>query len=383
MKIVVAADSFKGSMRSDEAGEIIAAGLREGLSDAKIVVIPVADGGEGTTDAVIRATGGELRSVEVTGPLGDPVTAGYGLLPGGRTAVMEMASASGIELVPAGRLDPMKATTYGTGELIRYAIEEGVRNIILGIGGSATVDGGIGMAQALGYRLLTGDGEDCGRGGAALETIRTIDTTDVVDGLTDCRIRVACDVTNPLLGERGAARVFGPQKGATPAMVEALERGLGHLGGVWESHGMLDISDNPGDGAAGGLGAALRAFCSAEMVSGADLVAEITGFDNEIATADLLVTGEGRTDDQTADGKLCAVLATKASAAGARTILISGTVADDLPGIDELFDAVFSTVKDVVSLEDALAHGRENLAITARSAGRVLAMGVVSRKSEL
>jgi glycerate kinase len=375
MKIVVAADSFKGSMRSDEAGEIIAAGLREELSDAEIVVIPVADGGEGTTDAVIRATGGELRSVEVTGPLGDPVTAGYGLLPGGRTAVMEMASASGIELVSAGRLDPKKATTYGAGELIRSAIEDGVRDIILGIGGSATVDGGIGMAQALGYRLLTGDGEDCGRGGAALETIRTIDTTDVVDGLTDCRIRVACDVTNPLLGERGAARVFGPQKGATPAMVEALERGLGHLGGVWESHGMLDISDNPGDGAAGGLGAALRAFCSAEMVSGANLVAEITGFDTEIATADLLVTGEGRTDDQTADGKLCTVLATKARAVGARTILVSGTVADDIPGIDDLFDAVFSTVKDEISLEEAIAHGRANLATTARRMGRVLAMG--------
>jgi glycerate kinase len=374
MKIVVAADSFKGSMRSDEAGEIIAAGLREELSDAEIIVIPVADGGEGTTDAVIRATGGKLRSVEVTGPLGDPVTAGYGLLPGGRTAVMEMASASGIELVSAGRLDPMKATTYGTGELIRSAIEDGVRDIILGIGGSATVDGGIGMAQALGYRLLTGDGEDCGRGGAALETIRTIDTTDVVDGLTDCRIRVACDVTNPLLGERGAARVFGPQKGATPAMVEALERGLGHLGGVWESHGMLDTSDKPGDGAAGGLGAALRAFCSAEMVSGANLVAEITGFDTEIATADLLVTGEGRTDDQTADGKLCTVLATKARAAGARTILISGTVADDLGKVNDLFDAIYPTVQEVVSLEDVLAHGRENLAATAKRVGQLLAM---------
>ena len=373
MKIVVAVDSYKGCMRSDEAGEIIAAGLREGLSDAEIVVIPIADGGEGTTDAVIRAGGGEWRSVRVTGPLGDPATAVYGMLPDGRTAVMEMASASGIELVSDGMLDPMKVTTYGTGELMRAAIEDGVRDIILGIGGSATVDGGIGMAQALGYRLLTADGDECGRGGASLETIRTIESTDVIEGLSDCRIRVACDVTNPLLGERGAARVFGPQKGATPEMVEALERGLEHLGDVWKKHGMLGSIENPGDGAAGGLGAALRAFCSAEISSGADLVAEITGYDTEIATAGLLVTGEGRTDEQTADGKLCAVLAAKARVAGAKVILISGAVDGDLGEANGLFDAVFAADGDAGSLEEALEHARENLAATARSVGRILA----------
>ncbi len=230
MKIVVATDSFKGTLRSDEAGGIIADALRESLVDDEIVVIPVADGGEGTTDAVVRATGGELRSVPVTGPLGDEVTASYGLLPDGRTAVMEMASASGIELVSAGDLDPMKATTYGTGELMRAAIEAGIRDIILGIGGSATVDGGIGMAQALGFRLLTADGTECGRGGGALTTVEEIDASAVLPALAGTRIRVACDVTNPLLGERGAARVFGPQKNATPELVEALERGLCHLG---------------------------------------------------------------------------------------------------------------------------------------------------------
>jgi len=213
VKIVVAADSFKGSMRSDEAGAVIADALRESLGDAQIKVIPVADGGEGTTDAVIRATGGELRAVEVTGPLGDPVIAHYGLLPDGKTAVMEMASASGIELVPSERLDPMKATTYGTGEMIRAALEEGVREIILGIGGSATVDGGTGMAQALGYSLLAADESECGRGGEALATIATIESDGVLPALADCRIRVACDVTNPLLGELGAAKIFGPQKG--------------------------------------------------------------------------------------------------------------------------------------------------------------------------
>jgi len=381
MKIVVAVDSYKGCMRSDEAGEIIAGGLREGLGEAEIVAIPIADGGEGTTDAVIRANGGELRSVRVTDPLGGPVIAVYGVLPGGRTAVMEMASASGIELVSTGNLDPMKATTYGTGELMRAAIEDGVRDIIIGIGGSASVDGGIGMAQALGYRILTADGIECGRGGGALATVEDIDASVVLPALIETRVRVACDVTNPLLGERGAARVFGPQKGAAPEMVDALERGLGHLAEVWKNHGMLDTIENKGDGAAGGLGAALRAFCAAEIASGADLVAEITGFDTEISNADLLVTGEGRTDEQTADGKLCAVLASKARAAGVKTILISGAVTGDLGEVNDLFDAIFAADENAGSLEEALEHARGNLAATARRVGKMLALGVVGRRS--
>ncbi|MCU0303511.1 MAG: glycerate kinase [Thermoanaerobaculales bacterium] len=375
MKIVVAPDSFKGSMRSDEAGEIIAAGLREGLPGAEIVVIPMADGGEGTTDAVVRATGGRLRPVSVTGPLGAPATAAYGVLPDGRTAVMEMASASGIELVPAGALDPMRASTVGTGELLRAAMDAGVRDIIIGIGGSATVDGGIGMAQALGFRLLTARGELVGSGGGALASIARVETSGVVPALAESRIRVACDVTNPLLGERGAARVFGPQKGASPAMVEELETGLAHLAEVWKRQGMLDSVRRPGDGAAGGLGAALRAFCGAEMASGAELVAEITGFDREIADADLLVTGEGRTDDQTADGKLCVVLARKAREQGARTILISGSLHGESGTVERLFDAVFAAVREVCTLEEALAGARINLARIARSVGRVLAVG--------
>ena len=377
MKIVVAVDSFKGSMRSAEAGEIIAAGLREGLADAEIVVIPMADGGEGITDAVVRATGGELRSVSATGPMGDSVTASYGLLPGGRTAIMEMASASGIELVPPGGLDPMLATTFGTGELMRAAVNDGVREIILGIGGSATVDGGIGMAQALGYRLLRADGSECGRGGEALASIATIERDGVLPALAECRIRVACDVTNPLLGECGAARVFGPQKGATPEMVEELERGLSHLGKLWRNRGMLDNVDLPGDGAAGGLGAALRAFCSAEMSSGADLIAEITGFDGEIRNADLLVTGEGRTDEQTAHGKLCAVLAAKARAAGAMTILISGSIAGDISALDGLFDATYATVDGVLSIEEIVQQGRDNLARTSREVAAGIASGAI------
>ena len=375
MKIIVAGDSFKGSMRSDEAGSIIADALRTSLQDVEIKVIPVADGGEGTTDAVVRATGGEVKEVIVTGPLGEPAKASYGLLPDGRTAIMEMASASGLELVPTDRLDPMQATTYGTGELIRAAVEEGVRDIILGIGGSATVDGGTGMAQALGYRLLTADGSECRRGGKVLSTIAAIETDRVLPALADCRIRVACDVTNPLLGEHGAASVFGPQKGATPEMVERLEKGLEGLAGVWQRQGFLDDVESPGDGAAGGLGAGLRAFCKAEIASGADLVAGITGFDEEIQDADILVTGEGRTDEQTAGGKLCAVLAAKARKAGASTILISGALDGDLGELDGLFDAVFAAVQDACSLDEAIGRGRRNLSMTAKNVGRILAMG--------
>jgi len=366
MKIVVATDSFKGCMTSEEAGTIIAEAFRERLTGSEIVVIPMADGGEGTTEAVLAATGGERRTVRVTGPLGGRHEALFGLLPDGRTAVMEMASASGLELVPAADLDPMKATTYGTGELIRAALENGVREIIMGIGGSATVDGGVGMAQALEYDMRTTYGESCGRGGGALESIASIDSASVIPGLADCRLRVACDVTNPLLGPRGAARVFGPQKGATPEMVEELERGLASLARVWICEGMIGSIDQPGDGAAGGLGAGLRAFCNAERTPGAELVAELTGFDDQIANADLLVTGEGRTDEQTADGKLPAVLAAKAKMAGLKTVLISGTIAGDVSALDGFFDAMYASVGPGRPSGELVERGLENLAAKTR-----------------
>ena len=375
MKVVIATDSFKNTMRSDEAGSIIGDALRASLRDAKIVVLPMADGGEGTTDAVVGATGGTVQAVDVTGPLGETVTAHFGLLPDGRTAVMEMASASGIELVAPERLNPMKTTTYGTGELFRAVLSRGVRDIVLGIGGSATIDGGLGMSQALGFRFVTADGADCARGGAALASVASIDAEGVVPELAACRIRVACDVTNPLLGKRGAANVFGPQKGASQEMVEELENGLGNLAEVLIREGWLASVDRPGDGAAGGLGAALRGLCNAEIQSGANLVADLTGFDEVIADADLLVTGEGRTDSQTAGGKLCAVVAARARAAGARTILISGTLGDDLGAVDGLFDAVYASVRDVGSLDQAMRRARENLSETAKNVGRALALG--------
>jgi glycerate kinase len=373
VRIVVAVDAFKGCMTSLEAGTIIADGLRRSGPEAEVVVLPVADGGEGTTTALLLALGGTRRTVRVTGPLGDEVAAVYGVLADRRTAVMEMASASGIELVPPGRLDPMAATTYGTGELIRAAIGDGAREIVLGIGGSATVDGGIGMAQALGYRLCTADGAECGRGGGALEKITRIETGAVLPTLASCRLRVACDVSNPLLGERGAARVFAGQKGAGPAEVEALERGLDSLARVWLRQGFLDDVDRPGDGAAGGLGAGLRAFCSAEIVSGADLIADLVGFDDAIRGAAVLITGEGRTDHQTAAGKLPAVLARRARAAGVRTVLLSGAITGDLPELDGLFDARFATVDADAPPSEAIRRGRENLEAIATEVARSLA----------
>lgn len=375
MKIVVATDSFKGCLTSEQAGTIIADAFREVLPGVEISVIPMADGGEGTTEAVLLATGGQLKPVRVTGPLGEPVDARYGLLPDGRTAVMEMASASGIELVAAGDLDPMAATSYGTGELMLAAMAGGAREVVLGIGGSATVDGGMGMAQALGYELRTIDGTACGRGGAALRTVATIDDARVAPALAATRVRVACDVTNPLLGAKGAARVFGPQKGATPEMVEELELGLANLARTWREAGLIDSVDRPGDGAAGGLGAGLRAFCRAERYSGAELVAELVGFNDAVLGADCLITGEGRTDAQTAGGKLPAVLAARAKMAGVRTVLISGAISGDISGLDGFFDAMFATVDEVVPREEAILHGPVNLARTAREAAGRLAGG--------
>jgi glycerate kinase len=377
MRIVIAVDSFKGCMRSDEAGAIIARALETTASGADIVVLAVADGGEGTTDAVLQAVGGEIHSATVTGPLGGPVAARFGLLVRGATAVFEMASASGIELVPDGRLDPLRTTTFGTGELIRAALATGVQEIIIGVGGSATVDGGAGMAQALGYRLLAVDGAEVERGGAALAVVDRIEPAARLPELRECRFRVACDVTNPLLGAHGSARVFGPQKGASRDTVEMLDRGLANLAEVWTRQGFLTEVDHPGDGAAGGLGAALRAFCGAELISGADLIADLIGFDDVVRGADLLVTGEGRTDAQTASGKLPVVLASRARVAGVPTILLSGAIAGELPELDDLFEARYATVDASVPPAEAIRRGRHNLEAAARELGRRLAAGEI------
>lgn len=367
MKIVIAPDSFKGNMRSARVCEIIKEAWLAEMPDAEVLTFPMADGGEGTVDAVVEATGGTRHSMEVCGPLGDPVTAEYGLLPDG-TAIMEMASASGIELVPAALLNPMDATTFGTGELVRHLVEEGHTRLIMGIGGSATVDGGTGLAQALGYRFLDKDGNEItGRGGKLLGQMVSMDSSRVIPGLKNLKIRVACDVTNPLTGANGAPAVFGPQKGATPEMVEELDRGLENL------QQMLSVHGAPGDGAAGGLGFGLRAFCDAEMVSGAHLIAETVGLPAALAGADFLITGEGRTDGQTTSGKLCSVLAQMAWDHDAATILVSGALQGELEPFFEHFDYAFSISAGHASMQECIQHAPEDLRFLVRNIAHLLA----------
>jgi glycerate kinase len=364
MKIVVAPDSFKGNMRSTKVCGIVKDAILREKPDADVLTFPMADGGEGTVDAVVAATGGTFESLEVCGPLGDAVTAQYGLLPDG-TAIMEMASASGIELVPHDQLNPMEATTYGTGELLRYLLSAGHTSIVMGIGGSATVDGGVGMAQALGYRFLDAQGAET----RVLAEIHSIDSAGVVAELASASIRVACDVTNPLAGANGAAAVFGPQKGATPEMIPVLDAGLANL------QKQTGVEGAPGDGAAGGLGFGLRAFCNAEIVSGAMLIAETVGLPAALDGADLLITGEGRTDGQTASGKLCSVLADIARERGVKTLLISGALHGDLDPFLEIFDFAFSISAGHTSLAECIAHAPRDLAFNVRNVVRLLSVG--------
>lgn len=367
MKIVIAPDSFKGSLRSPEVCQAIAAGIRQVIPDAEIVQVPMADGGEGTVEAAVFSTGGQFEEITVTGPLGTPVKACYGL-PGGRScAIMEMAAASGIELVPSNQLDPLKATTYGTGEIIRAIISKGIQEIIIGIGGSATVDGGAGTAQALGFRFFDAGNRELPRGigGGGLGNISRIDCSMVEPMLKGCRIKVACDVTNPLLGDKGTARIFGPQKGATPAMVEQLENNLKSYAEVIKAAGMCSGCNNPGDGAAGGLGFALRVLTGAQMVSGAGLMVGITGLESHLQGADLLITGEGCTDAQTADGKLCAVVAETARQAGVPALLLSGAVLGRPEALRGLFAGAFSIATGPCTLQEAISATRHNLYLAA------------------
>lgn len=369
MKFVIAPDSFKGNMRSAKVCAIVAAAIQREMPDAVVHQIPMADGGEGTVEALVAATGGQIRSVPVTGPLGAPVVASYGLLPDG-TAVMEMASASGIELIPAADLDPVKASTFGTGELLRHLLEEGHTSIIMGIGGSATVDGGTGMAQALGFRFLDAGGNEIkARGGQMLAQIHAIDASHQPPALSRVRIRVACDVTNPLTGPNGAAAVFGPQKGATARTIPLLDAGLANLQRVCGS------PMAPGDGAAGGLGYGLRAFCGAQIVPGARLIADAAGLEAALAGADLLITGEGRTDGQTASGKLCSVLAEMARQRGVKTLLLSGALQGALEPFFADFDYAFSISAGHTSLEACIRHAPEDLAFTMRNVARLLSRG--------
>jgi len=374
MKIVIAPDSFKGCLRSPKVCEALKSGIIKSNPFAEIVSIPMADGGEGTVEAAVAATGGSIRKVEVCGPLGKSVTAEFGLLGGQSTAIMEMASASGIELVPKGKLNPLKATTYGTGEILREILATDVKKIVIGIGGSATVDGGSGMASALGYGLFAKDGRALPKycAGGDLDKLFSIDDSAVLSRLREVEIICACDVTNPLLGKNGAARIFGPQKGATPEMVEALESNLANYASVLIREGFIDTVENPGDGAAGGLGAGLRAFCNAKIESGAKLMIEISGLERHLLDADLLITGEGCTDAQTGGGKLCSVLAHAAREKNVPVVLVSGALKGNPEELDGLFAATYSIARGPCSLEEAIASAEENLYLAGKNIAGLL-----------
>jgi len=355
LKIVIAPDSFKGSLTALEVCEAAARGIEAIDPEIEVVEVPMADGGEGTVQSLVDATGGSLITERVTGPLGEPVDAIYGLLGDDESAVIEMAAASGLPLVPDEQRDPLKTTTYGTGELIAAALDEGRRKLIVGIGGSATTDAGAGMAQALGVRLLDEDGEQIGYGGAELARLSTIEMSGADPRLQDAEIRVACDVDNPLYGERGAAHVYGPQKGASPEDVEVLDENLRHFADVVQRDLGLDVRDIPGAGAAGGLGAGLVAFCGASLEPGIEIVIDAADLPSAMKGADLCITGEGAVDASTAYGKTPAGVTSVAVREGVPVIAIAGGVAFDAVSLhDRGFDALASILNRPMSLAEAM-----------------------------
>jgi glycerate 2-kinase len=375
MKIVIAPDSFKESLSALEAAESIEKGFKLVFPDAEYVKVPMADGGEGTVQSLVDATGGEIIFKTVTGPLGEPVDAFFGILGNKTTAVIEMAAASGIHLVPTEKRNPLVTTTRGTGELITAALDYGVNHIIIGIGGSATNDGGAGMVKALGARLLNVDGMEIGEGGGSLSHLASIHLSEFDPRLADTIIEVACDVDNPLTGEKGAAAIFGPQKGATPEMVTLLDRNLRHYAAIIEQDLGKRIHDVPGAGAAGGLGGGLLAFLPSELKQGVEIVIEATGLSKIVEDADLVITGEGKIDGQTIFGKTPVGVAKTAKKFGVSVVGIAGNLSKDSHVVHKYgIDAIFSVVPGVISLEDALTHAGEYVERTAANIAAIWKM---------
>ncbi|WGL57126.1 glycerate kinase [Kluyvera intermedia] len=376
MKIVIAPDSYKESLSALDVACAIEAGFREIYPDAEYVKIPVADGGEGTVEAMVSATQGRVIPVKVTGPLGEPVAGFYGVSDDEQCAFIEMAAASGLELLSPAQRNPLKTTSWGTGELIRHALDLGVRRIIIGLGGSATNDGGAGMVQALGAKLLTDEHQHIGQGGAELAALMKIDISELDSRLADCQIDVACDVTNPLTGEEGASAVFGPQKGATPEMVTNLDHALAHYAARIKQDLGIDVLSLEGGGAAGGMGAALFAFCGAKLRPGIDIVTEALHLDALVADANLVITGEGRMDSQTIHGKVPVGVARVAKRYHIPVIGIAGSLTADVGVVHQHgIDAVFSVLYRICSLDDALEQAGENVRMAARNIAAVMKMG--------
>ena len=373
MKIVIAPDSFKESLSALDVALHIREGFRAVYPDADYVVLPVADGGEGTVDALVAATGGRRITRRVVGPLGDEVEAFYGVTGDGDAAVIEMAAASGLELVPPDARNPLVTTTFGVGELIRAALDDGARRFIIGIGGSATNDGGAGMLQALGVRFLDAGGRDLALGGGALADLERIDLSGLDPRLAACAIEVACDVDNPLVGPHGASAIFGPQKGATPEMVRVLDANLARYAALIERTIGKSVADMPGAGAAGGLGAGLHAFLGARLRPGIEIVMGAVEMDRVVADADLIVTGEGRLDGQTIHGKTPIGVASVAERHGKPVIAIAGSLGRGFEAVyDHGIAAVFSVLSRPCTVAEALAEGAVNLRNTARDVAATL-----------
>ncbi|MBG9981360.1 glycerate kinase [Facklamia sp. DSM 111018] len=367
MKIVIASDSFKEACSAKEACQAIEKGVRQVFSEAEVELVPMADGGEGTTEALVDASGGQYCSTKVKGPLGKEIEAQYGLLGDGKTAVIEMAAASGIQLIDRQDRNPLITSTFGTGQLIADCLDKGITKIILGIGGSATNDGGAGMAQALGYRLLDPVGEEIGLGGGSLDRLSEIDSSKVHPRLAECQIQVACDVTNPLCGEEGASAVFGPQKGADPEMVVRLDQNLRHFAKIIEETFDKKVDQIPGSGAAGGLGAGLLAFTNAHLQPGVEIVIETVKLREKMQNADYCFTGEGQIDFQTQYGKTpFGVMKTaKETAPQMKVIALAGSVGKGIEDLYTLgFDCVLSITPGASELSDLLRDTEANLVDT-------------------
>lgn len=372
MKIVIAPDSFKECLPAHAVAEAIAVGVRRVFPHATIELVPLADGGEGTVDAMVRATGGTTKHVTVTGPMGATRRAEFGILGDGATAVVEMAAASGLDLVPRDRRNPLVATTYGTGELIRAAMDEGVDRVIIGIGGSATNDGGAGMAQALGYSLFDAGGHNLDWGGGSLGRLARIDSTGRDKRLDRVQIDVACDVTNPLTGPKGASAVYGPQKGATPAVVDQLDQNLRHYAEIVARDLGVAIDEAPGAGAAGGLGGGLMAFCRGKLQRGIELMIHAAGLKHRLNGAAFCITGEGSVDHSSQFGKTAVGVAKTCQELGVPTIVLAGGVG---PGARAVLDHGVSAYFDITprpcTLEQALAGAADALADTAEQVVRL------------
>ncbi|MFD1135866.1 glycerate kinase [Paenibacillus urinalis] len=370
---LLAPDSFKESMTAKEVCVAMESGLRKAFPDASYIHVPMADGGEGTVQSLVDATGGRMVEKKVSGPLGETVAAKYGIMGDGVTAAIEMASASGIHLVTKETKNPLVTSTYGTGELIKECLDQGIKKIIIGIGGSATNDGGAGMAEALGVKFLDTEGHILPRGGGSLGKLATIDTSELDTRLADVEIIVACDVTNPLCGETGASHVFGPQKGATPEMVLTLDANLANYAAVVKEQLGKDIRDIPGAGAAGGLGAGLLIFTQATLQRGIDIVIEYTGLRSKLALADYCFTGEGGMDFQTKFGKTPYGVAKAAKLEGKKVIALAGYIGEGVEVLyEEGIDAIFGIVPGASDIEKLLAEGPQNVERTCENIGRIL-----------